>query len=55
MKWTAFVVVDMAHIAILGLGNWGTAIARMWLADGHHVKGWTIEGLGLGDLGGLST
>lgn len=33
----------MAHIAILGLGNWGTAIARMWLADGHHVKGWTIE------------
>ena len=33
----------MAHIAILGLGNWGTAIARMWLADNHHVKGWTIE------------
>ena len=33
----------MAHIAILGLGNWGTAIARMWLADNHNVKGWTIE------------
>ena len=33
----------MAHIAILGLGNWGTAIARMWLADNHHVKGWTVE------------
>ena len=33
----------MAHIAILGLGNWGTAIARMWLADNHRVKGWTIE------------
>lgn len=33
----------MAHIAILGLGNWGTAIAKMWLTDGHHVKGWTVE------------
>ena len=33
----------MAHIAILGLGNWGTAIARMWLAYNHHVKGWTVE------------
>ena len=33
----------MAHIAILGLGNWGSAIARMWLADNHHVKGWTVE------------
>lgn len=33
----------MAHIAILGLGNWGTAVARLWLLDGHKVKGWTIE------------
>ena len=33
----------MAHIAVLGLGNWGTAIARLWLLEGHHVKGWTIE------------
>lgn len=33
----------MAHIGILGLGNWGTAIASMWLKDGHNVKGWTIE------------
>lgn len=33
----------MAHIAILGLGNWGTAVARMWLLEGHKVKGWTIE------------
>ena len=33
-----------AYVAAnIGLGNWGTAIARMWLADGHHVKGWTIE------------
>ena len=29
----------MAHIAILGLGNWGTAVARMWLLEGHKVKG----------------
>ncbi|HII56330.1 MAG TPA: NAD(P)-binding domain-containing protein, partial [Candidatus Poseidoniaceae archaeon] len=33
----------MAHIAVLGMGNWGTAIARLWLLEGHHVKGWTIE------------
>ncbi len=33
----------MAHIGVLGLGNWGTAIARIWLADGHSVNGWTIE------------
>ena len=33
----------MAHIAVLGLGNWGSAIASLWLMDGHHVKGWTIE------------
>jgi len=25
------------------LGNWGTAIARLWLLEGHKVKGWTIE------------
>jgi len=33
----------MSRIAILGLGNWGTAIARIWLAEGHNVIGWTIE------------
>ena len=33
----------MAHIAVLGLGNWGSAIARLWLLDGHNVKGWTVE------------
>ncbi|MDP6870585.1 MAG: NAD(P)H-dependent glycerol-3-phosphate dehydrogenase [Candidatus Poseidoniaceae archaeon] len=33
----------MAHIAVLGLGNWGSAIARIWLLEGHNVKGWTIE------------
>lgn len=35
--------IAMAHIAVLGLGNWGTAIARLWLLEGHKVKGWTIE------------
>ena len=35
--------IAMAHISVLGLGNWGTAIARLWLLDGHKVKGWTIE------------
>ena len=33
----------MASVAVLGLGNWGTAIARLWLLEGHKVKGWTIE------------
>ena len=33
----------MANIAVLGLGNWGTAIARLWLLEGHNVTGWTIE------------
>ena len=33
----------MAHIAVLGLGNWGSAIARLWLLEGHKVTGWTIE------------
>lgn len=33
----------MATIAVLGLGNFGTALARVWLVDGHRVKGWTIE------------
>jgi glycerol-3-phosphate dehydrogenase (NAD(P)+) len=33
----------MANIAILGLGNWGTALARLWLEDGHNIFGWTVE------------
>ena len=33
----------MANIAVLGLGNWGSAIARLWLLEGHKVTGWTIE------------
>jgi glycerol-3-phosphate dehydrogenase (NAD(P)+) len=33
----------MARIAILGLGNFGTALARVWLQAGHTVRGWTVE------------
>ena len=33
----------MARIGILGLGNWGTALAKIWCEDGHNVMGWTIE------------
>ena len=33
----------MKHIAILGLGNFGSALARLWLLAGHSVTGWTVE------------
>ena len=33
----------MGRIGILGLGNWGTALAYVWCEDGHNVLGWTIE------------
>jgi len=33
----------MACIAVLGLGNFGTALARVWLQAGHDVRGWTVE------------
>lgn len=33
----------MAQIAVLGLGNFGTALARNWLLAGHTVRGWTVE------------
>ena len=33
----------MAAIAVLGLGNFGTALARNWLEQGHEVRGWTVE------------
>ena len=33
----------MARIGIIGLGNWGTALAKVWCDDGHNVMGWTIE------------
>ena len=33
----------MARIGIVGLGNWGTALAKVWGSTGHSVMGWTIE------------
>jgi|TARA_B100000959_G_scaffold26278_1_gene25429 glycerol-3-phosphate dehydrogenase (NAD(P)+) len=33
----------MARIGVLGLGNWGTALAHAWCKDGHNVIGWTVE------------
>ncbi len=33
----------MSQIAVLGLGNFGTALARNWLLAGHNVAGWTVE------------
>lgn len=33
----------MSSIAVLGLGNFGTALARNWLQAGHRVCGWTVE------------
>lgn len=33
----------MSRIAVLGLGNWGTALALSWSRDSHRVIGWTVE------------
>ena len=33
----------MTTIAIMGLGNFGTALARNWLGAGLKVRGWTVE------------
>ena len=33
----------MASIGIIGLGNWGTALAKVWGSTGHNIIGWTIE------------
>ena len=33
----------MTVIAVLGLGNFGTALARNWLLAGNEVRGWTVE------------
>ena len=33
----------MTGIAILGLGNFGTALARVWSLHGHQTRGWTVE------------
>ena len=34
---------QMKQIAILGLGNFGTALACHWLGAGLAVRGWTVE------------
>ena len=36
-------MAKMARIGVLGLGNWGTALALAWSSDGHNVMGWTVE------------
>ena len=36
-------MAKMARIGVLGLGNWGTALALAWSNDGHNVMGWTVE------------
>ena len=33
----------MIPIAVLGLGNFGTALARTWALHGNRVCGWTVE------------
>ena len=33
----------MARIGVIGLGNWGTSLAKVWCEDGHNVLGWTVE------------
>ena len=33
----------MNKIALIGLGNFGTALARNWIEHGLQVKGWTVE------------
>ncbi|MBT7336084.1 MAG: NAD(P)H-dependent glycerol-3-phosphate dehydrogenase [Gammaproteobacteria bacterium] len=35
----------MRRITVLGMGNFGTALACNWLAAGHRVVGWTVEGV----------
>ncbi len=33
----------MKTIAVMGLGNFGTALARNWVDEGLDVRGWTVE------------
>ncbi|MGV0033925.1 MAG: NAD(P)H-dependent glycerol-3-phosphate dehydrogenase [Candidatus Azotimanducaceae bacterium WSBS_2022_MAG_OTU7] len=33
----------MKNVAVMGLGNFGTALACNWLAQGLNVSGWTVE------------
>ncbi len=34
---------EMKNVAVMGLGNFGTALACNWLAEGLNVSGWTVE------------
>ncbi len=36
-------MAEALQIAVLGLGNFGTALARNWLEAGNEVRGWTVE------------
>ena len=33
----------MTAIAVLGLGNFGTALSRVWSLHGNRVRAWTVE------------
>ena len=33
----------MASIGIIGLGNWGTALAKVWGSTGHNIAGWNYR------------
>ena len=33
----------MTAIAVLGLGNFGTALSRLWSLHGNRVRAWTVE------------
>ena len=33
----------MKNVAVIGLGNFGTALACNWLTEGLNVTGWTVE------------
>ena len=35
---------ELTGIAVIGLGNFGTALARIWAVHGKAVRGWTVEG-----------
>ena len=36
-------MTNMARIGVVRLGNWGSALAKIWIEDGHNVSGWTVE------------
>ena len=34
---------ELTGIAVIGLGSFGTALARNWTVHGKAVRGWTVE------------